>query len=61
MDLVFSVRCKKGSMECVVNLPRFGEVELIYDGREDLDDCEGSFSFGGKLWVGDRVFEISGF
>ena len=61
MDLVFSVRRKKGGVERVVNLPRFWEAELICDRREDFDDCEGSFTFGGELGVGDGAFEVSGF
>ena len=51
MDLVFLVRCKKRSIECVVDLPHFGEVKLIHDRGEDLDNCEGSFSFQDELWV----------
>ena len=31
MDLVFSVRCKKGNMECMMDLPHFREAELICD------------------------------
>ena len=61
MDLVFSVRRKKGSMERVMDLPRFGEAELIGDGGEGLDNCEGSFSFQGELQVCDGSLEISGF
>ena len=45
MDLVFSVRCKKGSMEHEVDLPHFEETELISDEGENFDDGEGSFSF----------------
>ena len=45
MDLIFSVKCKKESMECVMNLPHFGEMELICDRREDFDDREESFLF----------------
>ena len=61
MDLVFFVRRKKGSMERVVDLPCFGESELVGDGGEDFDNCEGSFTFGGKFGVCDGAFEISGF
>ena len=61
MDLVFSVGRKKGSVERVMNFPRFWEAELIRDGREDFDYREGSFSFGGEFWVCDGSFEISGF
>ena len=60
MDLILLVGCEKRSIERVMDFPHFREVELICDRREDLDDCEGSFSFGGKLWVGDGSFEISG-
>ena len=28
---------------------------------ENLDDCQGSFTFRGELGVGDGAFEISGF
>ena len=48
-------------MERVVDLPRFGESELVCDGGEDFDDREGSFTFRGELWVGNGVFEVSGF
>ena len=44
-----------------MDFPRFGEAELIRDGREDFDDREGSFTFGGELGVCDGSFEISGF
>ena len=44
-----------------MNLPRFRESESIGDGREDFDDCEGSFSFRGEFGVGDGAFEVSGF
>ena len=44
-----------------MDLPRFGEAELVGDGGKDLDDGEGSFSFGGKFWVSDGTFEVSGF
>ena len=53
MDLVFSVRHKKGSMDRVVNFPRLGESELICDEGEDFDDREGSFTFRGEFWVCD--------
>ena len=61
MDLVFSVRRKKGSVERVVDLPCFGESELICDRGEDFDDCEGSFMLWSELGVGNGAFEISGF
>ena len=61
MDLVFLVRRKKGGVERVMDFPRFGETELISDGREDFDEREGSFTFGGELGVCDRAFKISGF
>ena len=61
MDLIFSVRRKKGSMERVVDFPCFRESELVGDGGEDFDNREGSFTFWGELWVGDGSFEISGF
>ena len=44
----------------MVDLPCLREAKLVRDRREDLDNCEGSFMFGGKLGVGDRMFEISG-
>ena len=53
MDLIFLVRHKKRSMECVVDFPCFGEAELICDGEEDLDDHEGSFMFQDKFGVGN--------
>ena len=31
MDFIFFVWCEKGSMECVVDLPCLGKVELISD------------------------------
>ena len=43
-----------------MDLPRFEEAELICDGGEDLDNCEGSLSLQGKLWVGNGAFEVSG-
>ena len=61
MDLVFLVRRKKRSVERGMDLPRFGESELVGDGGEDFDDREGSFSFGGELGVCDGAFEVSGF
>ena len=61
MDFVFFVQHKKGSMECVMDLPCLGEVELIHDGQEDFDYREGSFTFWGKFGVGDGAFEVSGF
>ena len=60
MDLIFSVGYKKGSVERVMDLPHFGEAELICDRGEDFDDREGSFTFWGELWVGDRSFEVPG-
>ena len=33
MNRVFIVGCEKGGMECVMNFPHFGEVELICDRR----------------------------
>ena len=48
-------------MKCVMDFPHLGESELIHDGGEDLDDCERSFAFGGKLRVCDGTLEISGF
>ena len=56
-----TVGSKKGSVERVMNLPHFREVELVRDGREDFDDHEGSFTFQGKLGVCDGSLEISGF
>ena len=44
-----------------MDLPRFGEAQLICDGGEDFDNREGSFMFGGELGVCDGAFEISGF
>ena len=32
MDVVFFVRGEKKSMECVMDFPHFGEVELVCDG-----------------------------
>ena len=32
-------------MECRVDLPCLGKVELICNRREDLDNCKGSFLF----------------
>ena len=48
-------------MKRVMDLPRFGESELVCDGREDFDDREGSFTFGGEFRVGDGAFEVPGF
>ena len=56
MDLIFSVRNKKRSMEHVMDLPCFEEAELICDQREDLDNHEGSFMFWGEFGVGDGSF-----
>ena len=44
----------------MVDLPHLGKAELICDGGEDFNDCEGSFMFGGELWVSDGLFEVSG-
>ena len=60
MDLVFFVWREKGSVERVMNFPRFGEAELVRNRREDFNDSEGSFTFRGELGVGDRAFEVSG-
>ena len=48
-------------MKHVMDLPCFGELQLICDGGEDFDNCEGSFTFWGKLEVGNGAFEVSGF
>ena len=56
MDLVFSVECQKGSMEHRMDLPHFGEMELVCDGGENLDYCKRSFSFWGEFWIGNGVF-----
>ena len=48
-------------MECVTDLPCFGEVELIHDGGQDFDDCEESLAFGGEFRVGDGMFQVPGF
>ena len=61
MDLVFFVRHKKGSVECVMDFPRFEETELVSDRGEDLDDREGSFMFWGELGVGNGALEVPGF
>ena len=61
MDLVFFIWYKKGSMEHVMDLPCSREVQLVSDGGEDLDNCEGSFTFWGELWVGNGVFQVFGF
>ena len=45
----------------MMDLPRFGEAELIRDWGEDFDDCERSFMFGGEPGVCDGTLEISGF
>ena len=47
-------------MECVMNFPCLGKVELIHDGRENHDDYEGSFLFRGEFGIGDGGFEVSG-
>ena len=56
MSRVLTIEHKKGGMECVMNFPHFGELELVSDQGEDLDNGEGSFSFGCELQVGDRMF-----
>ena len=48
-------------MECMMDLLRFWEAQLIGDGGEDLDNCEGSFMFQGEFGIGNGAFEISGF
>ena len=48
-------------MEDWVDLPCFRQAELIDNWGKDFHDSEGSFSFGGELWVDHRSFEISGF
>ena len=50
-----------GGMECGVDLPCLEKAELIYDRGEDLDNHEGSFILGGKLWVGNGMLEVSCF
>ena len=32
MDVVLMIECKKGSVEYVIDLPHFREVELVCDG-----------------------------
>ena len=61
MDLVFLVRCKKGSMECRMDLPCFGEAELIRDQGKEFNYCEGSFTFWSEFWIGDGAFQVPGF
>ena len=61
MDVIFFIRGEKRSVEHVMDLPHFGEAELIHDWREDFDDSEESFLFESKLWICDRSFEVSGF
>ena len=61
MDLVLFVRHKKGGVERVMDFPHFGESELVCDGGENFDNCEGSFTFGGELWVSNRAFQIPSF
>ena len=61
MDFIFLVGCKKGSMKHVIDLPCFQEAQLIGDGGQDLNNSEGSILFRGEFWVGDGVFEVSGF
>ena len=48
-------------MECVMDLPCFGEAELICDGGEDFDDCEESFTFWCEFGVRNRSLQVSGF
>ena len=47
-------------MEHVMDLPHFGEAELVCNGGENFDNHEGSFIFGGELWIGNGTFEVSG-
>ena len=61
MDRVFVIGSKKGSMECVMNFPCLGEVELICDRREDFDDGEGSFSFRSEFWISNGMLKVSCF
>ena len=61
MDRVLLIGCKKGSVECVVDLPCVGEVELVCDRRKDFDDSKGFFILGGEFWVGNGAFKVSGF
>ena len=56
MDLIFFVWCEKESMEHVMDLPCFGEVELVHYQRQDLDDYEGLFMLRSKFRVCDRPF-----
>ena len=35
-------------------------MELVGNQKEDFGDHEGSFSFRGELWVGNRAFQILG-
>ena len=44
-----------------MDLPHFGEAELVCNWRQGLDNSEGSLSFQGELWIGNRSFEIPGF
>ena len=46
MDLVFLIGCEKGSVERVMDLPCFGEVELIGDGERTLMIVKGPSHFG---------------
>ena len=61
MDLIFLVRHKERSMEHVIDLPCFGEAELIHDWREDFNYHEGPFTFWGELRVNNEASKISDF
>ena len=43
-------------MKRVVDTPRFGESELVYDRGEDLGNGEGTFAFWGEFRVSDGAF-----
>ena len=47
-------------MEDWVDLLCFRQVELVDNWGKDFCDSKGSFSFGGKLRVDHRSFEVSG-
>ena len=53
MDLIFLIRHKKRSIECVMDLSCFGETKLVGDQRENFDDSEGSFLFWAEFGVGN--------
>ena len=61
MDFIFFVGCEKESVEGVMDSPHFREAQLVGDQRQDFDNHEGSFTFGGKFRIGNHLFEISGF